>query len=187
MEETSRVPAPSPLAATDGPGVSLGRFRRGDLIHRLLERLPDIAPPDRADAARRMLARERDLDEATRADIAGAAFRVLDDPLFAPVFGPGSRAEVALTGQIGGVAVSGRMDRLVVTPERVMVIDYKTNRPPPSRIEEADPAYIRQMAVYAALLADIYPQRSVEAAVVWTDGPSLMPVPPAMMQAALAS
>ncbi|HEY0103070.1 MAG TPA: double-strand break repair helicase AddA [Brevundimonas sp.] len=187
MEETSRVPAPSPLAATGGPGVSLGRFRRGDLIHRLLERLPDIAPPDRADAARRMLARERDLDEATRADIAGAAFRVLDDPLFAPVFGPGSRAEVALTGQIGGVAVSGRMDRLVVTPERVMVIDYKTNRPPPSRIEEADPAYIRQMAVYAALLADIYPQRSVEAAVVWTDGPSLMPVPPAMMQAALAS
>jgi ATP-dependent helicase/nuclease subunit A len=185
MEETTRIPAPSPLATTGGPGASLGRFRRGDLIHRLLERLPDLPPSDRADAARRMLARERDLDDAVRADIAEAAFRVLDDPLFGPVFGPGSRAEVALTGQIGGVAVSGRMDRLVVTPERVLVIDYKTNRPAPARIEDADPAYVRQMAVYAAVLVEIYPDRAVEAAIVWTDGPGLMPVPAALMQAAL--
>jgi ATP-dependent helicase/nuclease subunit A len=185
MDETTRIPAPSPLATTGGPGASLGRFRRGDLIHRLLERLPDLPPSDRADAARRMLARERDLDDAVRADIAEAAFRVLDDPLFGPVFGPGSRAEVALTGQIGGVAVSGRMDRLVVTPERVLVIDYKTNRPPPARIEDADPAYVRQMAVYAAVLVEIYPDRAVEAAIVWTDEPGLMPVPAALMQAAL--
>ncbi|HZV85372.1 MAG TPA: double-strand break repair helicase AddA, partial [Brevundimonas sp.] len=187
MEETTRIPAPSPLTTTGGPGAALGRFRRGDLIHRLLERLPDLGPAERADAARRVLARERDLDEASRADIASAAFRVLDDPLFAPVFGLGSRAEVALTGQIGSVPVSGRMDRLVVTPDRVLVIDYKTNRPPPSRIEDADPAYVRQMAVYAAVLAGIYPDRAVEAAIVWTDGPSLMPVPAALMQAALAT
>lgn len=187
MEEATRVPAPPPLATTGGPGASLGRFRRGDLIHRLLERLPDLAASERADAARRMLARERDLDDAARADIAAAAFAVLDDPVFAPVFGPGSRAEVALTGQIGGAPVSGRMDRLVVTPERVLVIDYKTNRPPPLRIEDADPAYVRQMAVYATVLAAIYPDRPVEAAIVWTDGPRLMPVPRDLMRAALAT
>ncbi|HST91487.1 MAG TPA: PD-(D/E)XK nuclease family protein, partial [Brevundimonas sp.] len=98
---------------------------------------------------------------------------------------PGSRPEVALAGQVSGVSISGRMDRLVVTPDRVLVIDYKTNRPPPARIEDADPAYVRQMAVYAVVLADIYPERSVEAAIVWTDGPSLMPVPAALMRAAL--
>jgi ATP-dependent helicase/nuclease subunit A len=185
MDETTRIPAPSPLASTAGPGAPLGRFRRGDLIHRLLERLPDIAPADRAEAARRMLSRERDLDDARRAEMIGAAVSILDDARFAPVFGEGSRAEVALTGSAADVPISGRMDRLVVTPDRVLVIDYKTNRPAPAAVEQADPAYIRQLALYVSILRQLYPGRRVEAALVWTDGPRLMPVPDALMAAAL--
>ncbi|WP_348253278.1 PD-(D/E)XK nuclease family protein, partial [Salmonella enterica] len=83
-------------------------------------------------------------------------------------------------------AVSGRMDRLVVLPDRVLVIDYKTNRPAPARVEDADPAYLLQLAVYAAILRDLYPGRAVEAALVWTDGPRLMAVPQALLDAALA-
>ncbi len=186
MDEALRTPAPSPLAITAGPGAPLGRFRRGDLIHRLLERLPDIAVTERRDAAVRILSRERDLDDAQRDEMIVAAFSVLDDARFAPVFGAGSRPEVALTGPVGATAVSGRMDRLVVTPDRVLVIDYKTNRPAPARIEDADPAYVLQLAVYAAILRDLYPDRAVEAALVWTDGPRLMAVPRAMMDAALS-
>jgi ATP-dependent helicase/nuclease subunit A len=186
MEETLRTPAPSPLATTAGPGAPLGRFRRGDLIHRLLERLPDIPAPDRPNAAARMLSRERDIDDAQRAEMIAAAFSVLDDGRFAPVFGAGSRPEVALTGSVGTTAVSGRMDRLVVTPDRVLVIDYKTNRPAPDRIGDADPAYVLQLAIYAAVLRELYPDRAVEAALVWTDGPRLMAVPQAMLDAALA-
>ncbi len=185
MDEALRIPAPSPLAETGG----LGRFRRGDLIHRLLERLPEIAPADRPDAALRMLARERGVDDGQRAEMIAAAFGVLDDARFAPVFGPGSRAEVALTGSapgLNGVSISGRIDRLVITPERVLVVDYKSNRPAPQAIEGADPAYVLQLAVYAAVLKRLYPDRAVEAALVWTDGPKLMPVPEAMMAAALA-
>jgi ATP-dependent helicase/nuclease subunit A len=184
MDEALRIPAPSPLAETGG----LGRFRRGDLIHRLLERLPEIAPADRPDAAVRMLARERGVDDDQRAEMIAAAFGVLDDARFAPVFGPGSRAEVALTGSapgLNGVSISGRIDRLVITPERVLVVDYKSNRPAPDAVEAADPAYVLQLAVYAAVLKRLYPDRAVEAALVWTDGPRLMPVPEAMMEAAL--
>ena len=186
MDEALRIPAPSPLATTAGPGAPLGRFRRGDLIHRLLERLPDIPAPERLDAAIRMLSRERDLDEDQRAEMIAAAFAVLDDARFAPVFGTGSRPEVALTGSVGMAPVSGRMDRLVVTSDRVLVIDYKTNRPAPARIEDADPAYVLQLAVYAAILRNLYPDRAIEAALVWTDGPRLMAVPQAMMDAALS-
>ena len=191
MDETVRIPAPSPLATTAGPGAPLGRFRRGDLIHRLLERLPEIDAAARANAAVRMLAREPDLDAAQRGEMIDAAFTVLDDPRFAPVFGTGSRAEVALTGGAPGlppgVTVSGRIDRLVITPERVLVVDYKTNRPAPDRIENADPAYVLQLAVYIAVLGRLYPDRAVEAALVWTDGPRLMPVPQALMDEALAA
>lgn len=185
MDEALRIPAPSPLATTAGPGAPLGRFRRGDLIHRLLERLPDIPLAGRRYAGHRMLSRERDLDDPQRIEMIEAAFRVLDDARFAPVFGSGSRPEVALTGSVGTIAVSGRMDRLVITPDRVLVIDYKTNRPAPARIEEADPAYVRQLAVYVSILGRLYPDRPVEAALVWTDGPRLMAVPRAMLEAAL--
>jgi len=185
-----RIPAPSPLARSAAGGASMGRFRRGDLIHRLLERLPEIAPADRPDAARRLLARETDLDEAQRAEMIAAAFSVLDDARFAPVFGPGSRAEVALTGSAPdlppGVAINGRIDRLVVTPEKVLVVDYKTNRPAPDAVESVDPAYVLQAAVYVAVLKRLYPDRPVEAALVWTDGPKLMPIPETLLAAALA-
>ncbi|MFZ5668381.1 MAG: double-strand break repair helicase AddA [Pseudomonadota bacterium] len=181
LAERERGPALSPLDLVGG----LGRYRRGDLVHRLLQLLPDIASDERRAAAARMLDREPDLTPAQRAEIAAAAFGVLEDPAFAEVFGPGSRAEAAIAGSSPrlpeGLAVSGRVDRLLVAPGRVLVVDFKTNRPPPSRIEDADFAYLAQMAVYSAVLGEIYPGSRVEAALVWTDGPRLMPVPEIMI------
>lgn len=191
MLEMKRIPAPSPLARGEGPGAGLGRFRRGELVHRLLERLPELHDADRPDAAARMLVRERDLSDEQRTEIIGAAFGVLQDDLFAPVFGEGSRAEVAITGTApelpAGVNIAGRIDRLVVTPERVLVVDFKSNRPAPAGVEGADPAYILQMAIYVAVLRQLYPDRPVEAALVWTDGPKLMAVPRHLMDEALAN
>jgi ATP-dependent helicase/nuclease subunit A len=170
----SRLPAPSPLSRQAG----LDRFRRGDLIHRLLQLLPDVAPTERRDTARRLLEREPDLTGAQRAEMVEAAFRVLDHPDFAEVFGPGSRAEVALAGSAPslppGLAISGRVDRLRVTPERILVVDYKTNRPAPADLEGVDPAYVAQLALYGAILAEVFPGREIAAALVWTDGPKLM-------------
>ncbi|ALL11983.1 double-strand break repair helicase AddA [Caulobacter henricii] len=184
-EADSRAPAPSPLAKVEG----LGRYRRGEIIHRLLQILPDVAPAERRAAGQRLLAAERDLADDQRAEMAAAAFGVLEDERFAAVFGPGSRAEVALAGTSArlpkGLAISGRVDRLVVTDTRVLVVDYKTNRPAPASIEQADPAYLAQMAVYVAVLGEVFPDRPVEAALVWTDGPKLMPVPEKVIADAL--
>jgi len=182
-EEPDLGPAPSPLAEAQG----LGRYRRGDLIHRLLQLLPDIGPLEREAAAHRLLARERDLMDSQRTEMAAAAMGVLNDPVFAAVFGPGSKAEVAVAGLAPRIGpISGRVDRLLVEPERVLVIDFKTNRPAPARIEDADPAYIRQMAVYVSVLRTIFPDRAVEAALVWTDGPRLMTVPENLTAEALS-
>src|SRR3546814_16007425 len=143
--------------------------------------LPGLPAEARAAGARALLAREGDRTDAQRSEMTTAALSVLEDARFAEVFGPGSRAEVALAGSSGrlppGLTISGRIDRLVVLPGRVLVADFKTNRPSPARIEDADPAYLRQMAIYAAVLGEVFPDRPVEAAPVWTDGPKLMPIP----------
>ncbi|MGC1304666.1 MAG: PD-(D/E)XK nuclease family protein, partial [Caulobacteraceae bacterium] len=113
----------------------------------------------------------------------------LNDARFAEVFGPGSRAEAAVAGTApglpAGMTISGRVDRMVVSPGRVLVVDFKTNRPSPDVIEAADPSYLTQMAIYVAVLGAVFPDRRVEAALVWTDGPKLMPVPDELMAAAL--
>jgi ATP-dependent helicase/nuclease subunit A len=186
LGEDAVAPALSPLAGAGG----LGRFRRGDLIHRLLQILPDL-PPDRWDeGAAALLARESDLSEAQRAEMAAAALSVLRDARFAEVFGLGSRAEVSIAGTAAalpaGLKVSGRIDRLVVLPDRVLAADFKTNRPSPSAIEHADPAYLRQMAIYAAVLGEVFPGRRIQAALVWTEGPKLMPVPENLLSRSLA-
>jgi ATP-dependent helicase/nuclease subunit A len=186
LGEGAKAAAASPLAATGG----LGRFRRGDLIHRLLQLLPDLDPAAWADGARALLAREHDLTDPQRAEMSTAALSVLQDPRFAEVFGPGSRAEVAIAGSAAGLPpglkISGRIDRLVLLPGRVLVADFKTNRPSPGRIEDTDPAYLRQMAIYAAVLRDVFPGHAVEAALVWTDGPKLMPITENLLAASLA-
>jgi ATP-dependent helicase/nuclease subunit A len=187
LAESERGPSNSPLAEREG----LGRYRRGEVIHRLLQLLPDVAPDARAAAADLLLSREVDLTDPQRAEMAAAALSVLNDPRFAAVFRPGSRAEAAIAGSAAalpdGLAVSGRVDRLVVEKERVLVVDFKTNRPAPDRIEDADFAYRVQMAVYVAVLAEVFPGRRIEAALVWTDGPKLMPVPENIIAETLAA
>ncbi len=186
IAEAARANAPSPLAERSG----LGRYRRGELIHKLFEVLPDVAPTERRAAAERLLGREPGLSTDQRTEMAEAAMSVLDDPRFAEVFGEGSRAEAAIAGTAPdlpeGLAVSGRLDRLVVSPAKVLVADYKTNRPAPDRVEDVDPAYLEQMAVYVAVLRALYPERAVEAALVWTDGPSLMPLSAEVVEDTLA-
>ena len=116
---------------------------------------------------------------------------VLEDPRFGELFGPESRAEVPIVGRLARadgseVLVSGQVDRLVVTAEAVLIVDYKTNRDPPTSLDAAPQAYVEQLALYRALLSRIYPDRPVRAALVWTDVPDLMEIPAAMLDAALA-
>ncbi|MGE0120606.1 MAG: double-strand break repair helicase AddA [Dongiaceae bacterium] len=163
-----------------GPDDRL-RFRRGLLIHRLLELLPELPPERRPETCRRFLARPvHDLDAAAQAEIARETLRILDDPVFAPLFGPGSRAEVRVVGEIAGArgtaVLSGQVDRLVVTAAEVLVLDYKTNRPPPATEDEVPEIYLRQMSAYRAALRRIYADRRISCALLWTDGPRLMPL-----------
>jgi len=102
---------------------------------------------------------------------------------------PGSRAEVPIAGRLGagGITVSGQVDRLAVAGDSVLIADYKTNRSVPRRLEEVPPPYIRQLALYRAVLAQLYPDKTVRAALIWTYTPDLMEIPAAAMDRELAA
>ncbi len=175
--------------APTGAGISAALLR-GSLAHRLLQALPDIPAARRLAATQDYLTRAGgDLEVEERKTIVEQVLRVLDDPAFREAFRPGSRAEVPIVGKVGingeTVRVSGQIDRLAVTPDSVLICDFKTNRPAPRRIEDVPPAYVAQLALYRAVLARLYPGRAIRAALLWTEVPDLMDLSGAALDAAL--
>ena len=180
--------APSGLGGEEGsdpplpPEQTASAARRGVLIHALLERLPDVAPAEREEKARAWLARQAaDVAEGERDELLDRALGVLDHPDFAAVFGPDALAEVPLAAVVDGAVVSGIADRLLVTPEAVTVVDFKTARRPPGDLDGMPEATRRQLAAYVAALAAIYPPRKIRAAVLYTQTPQLIELPPEML------
>jgi ATP-dependent helicase/nuclease subunit A len=126
--------------------------------------------------------RVHDLSQADQDALASEVMAVLNDHTFGVLFGPHSRAEVPIVGHIGEFVVAGQVDRLCVTEETVQIVDYKTNRPPPAEARNVPPIYLRQMAVYRAVLHEIYPSLTVRCALLWTDGPRLMQIEDALLE-----
>ena len=164
-------------------------FRRGNLIHKLLEVLPDIAAEKRRSTAQKMLSGYKDVSDDLRLQIESEVFDVLENPDFADVFADGSRAEVSLAGSAKGLPqglyLNAQIDRLCVTDTLVTIVDYKSNRPPPTKPEDVSDLYLGQMAAYRELAREIYPGRRVNCALLWTDGPDLMELPDTLLDAAL--
>lgn len=181
---------PSDGAGADGRGVRTGvtmelrahALQRGTLVHRLLQSLPDVAAQRRRDAALKYLARNAEgWTDDDREALAQAVLALIGDARFAPVFGTGSRAEVSIAGRLERpgrptALVSGQIDRLVVTSNEILIVDFKTNYAPPKLAAEAPTTYVRQLALYRAVLQKIYPQLPIRAALLWTETPELMEI-----------
>ncbi|MCE7886724.1 MAG: double-strand break repair helicase AddA [Alphaproteobacteria bacterium PRO2] len=176
----SKSEEPEPPVNSPLQPENLHRFRRGTLTHKLLQFLPGLPESKRENAAREFLNRfAADLPENIRSSIAAETLQVLGHPDFAAVFGPGSLAEIPVTGLLDdGRVVSGQIDRLLVTDKEILIVDYKTNRPPPKDAKDVPVLYRTQMNAYAAILAKIYPNRTISCALLWTDGLRLMKLPP---------
>ncbi|MCW5697040.1 MAG: double-strand break repair helicase AddA [Bauldia sp.] len=164
-------------------------LERGRMIHRLLEALPE-QPADirHATADRYLDAAAPHWPAEMRRRTAAEVLRLFDDPVYAPVFAPGSRAEMDVMAEIetarGLEILSGRIDRVAVTDSAVLIVDYKTNRPAPDRLSAVPETYVAQLALYRLVLRRLYPDRPARAALLWTDRPELMEIPHEMLEVA---
>ncbi len=166
------------------------RRLRGDLMHLLLQHLPDVSAARRADVGAALaLARYGALSQEVRDEALAAVLALLADPRWAPLFGQDARVEVEIAGRItiGGrqVEVAGRIDRLLIGDDAVTVLDYKTGRPP-GDLSAMPEGNLRQMAAYRELARDLHPDRPVRAAILWTAAPAIAVIPDERLDDALA-
>ena len=175
--------SPSAIAADDvaaPPPTPAMRAaaRRGQLLHTLFERVPGVAAAQRATVAAAWLARVApDLAATERARIAATALDIIAAPRFAALFGPDALAEAPIAATVGDVVIAGTVDRLLIAPDRVEVIDFKTGSRVPAGIANVAPYHLRQMAAYAAALARIFPGRTIAAALLYTHDATLIELP----------
>jgi len=156
---------------------------RGRLLHALFERLPGVPPDQRRARAESWLERSAGVaDPAQREAMAEDACRIIADPRFADLFGADALAEAPIAAVVeGGAVVSGIVDRLLVRPDRVLIADFKTGRRAPPDLAAIPAAHLRQMAAYRAALRVIFPDRPVEAALLYSAGPLLHALPDALL------
>ncbi len=168
----------SPLYRKQSAERENKKYHRGRLIHKLLEILPDINAENRKIAAEKYLSQsahgllKKDIQQISKEVMA-----VLEDERFAALFSDASRAEVPIVGQVGNYTISGFVDRLVIEGNEILIVDYKTNRPPPETAEKTPKLYLWQMAAYRKILSDIYPDHTIRSMLLWTDNCSLMEIP----------
>jgi ATP-dependent helicase/nuclease subunit A len=181
------------VKSSESVGQRTRALRRGTLVHRLLQSLPDVAADRRRDIALNFLRRNAGgWADHEREALAAKVLGLIGDVRFAAVFGEGSRAEVPMVGRLtrpdgAPVLISGQIDRLVVTENQILVVDFKTNQTPPLTAAQAPAAYIRQLALYRAILARLYPQRDIRTALLWTETPEFMEISASALDAELAS
>lgn len=165
----TKAPLSSPLDSTTSRAIT-----HGTLTHILLQYLPGISLTQREQAGKNYLHREgANLSDSEQQNILRTALKILEHPDYAFLFGTNSRAETPIVGKVRAHPYSGQVDRLVIEPARVVIIDYKTGIAPSSS-GQAPTSYLRQMAIYQAIVAQIYPEKPVKCALLWTSAPMLM-------------
>ncbi len=154
---------------------------RGAALHLLLEHLPRARPEDWDRLTAALIP-----DAAWTGVLLDEARLVLSDPSLAPLFARGTMAEVAVTGEWGGRRLAGSIDRLILAQDHVLIVDYKSNAVVPDDPDEVPEGILRQLGAYAHVMAQIYPDRRIETAILWTRGPRLMRLDPDIVRYALA-
>lgn len=176
---------PRPLAPSSGgeddaaaapPDPKLrAAAERGRLLHGLFEHLPGAAPDQRRDLGLAWFHRRApELDDEARTELIERAALVLDDPRWSAIFAPDALAEAPIAAVVGESVIAGTVDRLLIAPDRILVVDFKTGANVPTDAASVPLSYQRQMARYVAALGSIFPDRPVQAALLYSHAPRLI-------------
>lgn len=171
MDEDSDIAARSPLDNTD-----LSKFfNRGIIIHKLLELLPQSNKDNWEKITQQFLQQKNwQLPHKQQADIFKEVMAVMHNPEFADIFDASALVEVPISGILGDDSISGRIDRLLIKENEILLIDFKTNRKPPMNAQSVANIYIKQLKTYKSLLQEIWPNKKIRCALLWTDNCTLM-------------
>jgi ATP-dependent helicase/nuclease subunit A len=160
-----------PARKRRGEGVE-----RGILIHRILQNLPDLPVEERAAHIEAVVRRA-----GQEPELATQLIGLLGHPVLADILSGDGHSEASMIVQGPAGPERRRLDRLVITPEGILVADYKTDREVPDSPESCNPEYLMQLAAYRDALRLTQPGLPLRFCLVWTEAPKLMDIPDTLL------
>jgi ATP-dependent helicase/nuclease subunit A len=149
-------------------------FKKGNIIHKLLE-FSSIIKKNSNTIWNFIKQYAADLDEDIQLKIYNQYITLLETKEYDLIFGPNSKAEASIAGIVANkFIISGKIDRLVILENQVMIIDYKSDLIVATCSEEVNPNYLKQMSLYHCLIKEIYPDKKITCWLIWTNNASLM-------------
>ncbi len=200
---TSRAPIPEPrpkaLSPSDLGGAKAlagdagldeeAALRRGRQIHRLLEFLPEHDQTEWPSVATLLLGSGEDAaTQAETAALLAEADEVLRDPDLTKLFRGNALSEVPVSAalpELGGRRIHGIIDRLIISDNSILAVDFKTNAVVPQTPETCPDGLLRQMGAYQSALSQVFPDKTIQTALLWTSTATLMHLPHDLVIAAL--
>ncbi len=181
----------APKAETTFNGDSAFALDRGNALHHLMQILPDMDLANRDGVISKYFETTNGVFTPSQVDdIRLKLNKILNASEAAELFTPNSKAEVEISGEVTlgkrTHMVRGKIDRLAITPDRIVIADYKTNRQVPNTPDEVSTEYLAQMALYQELVKKIYPDRKIECLIIWSENGRFMPVPSALLDRQMA-
>lgn len=186
----SEAPSQSPLAKpytpskdendeieiSSSPLEDNGKFyKRGTAIHKLLQYITEVDTKNRQTIATTFL--QKQLPDFSYKEINKIVLEVLKlCDTYSEIFTENSMAEVPIIGEVDGKIISAKIDRIVIYDNRVIIVDYKTNRPSAKTIDDVPIQYINQIKHYKILLEKIYPNKTIETYLLWTNTCNMMKI-----------
>lgn len=131
-------------------------LKRGSFLHYLLQYLPQIPVDKRRETAFKI--------KPDNIDIPEQLFTLLESDDFGELFSDKSLPEVPIIGVLNDEVISGKIDRMLVKPDEVIIVDFKTNRQVPSKIPVL---YKKQLTTYRELLQNVFPNKKIKTYLLW--------------------
>ena len=150
-------------------------YKRGTAIHKLLQYICTLDAATRESAAIEFIRQQLpEMPSGGHQAIVKEVLALCD--AYPDLFSPQSMAEVPIIGEVEGKIISAKVDRLIVSADRVLVVDYKTNRPAAKTYSDIPQLYLNQLHTYKQLLQKIYPDKAIETYILWTNTCNMMKV-----------
>ncbi|WP_265025541.1 UvrD-helicase domain-containing protein [Wolbachia endosymbiont (group A) of Bibio marci] len=147
---------------TESSAETKDSYTRGLIIHSILQYMPKIEKERRKNWVRKYLDNINTSEDKDEIYSKILAF----NEKYGYLFDLEGKSEITLSGTIDGKSVLVRLDRLCITQDKAIIIDYKSHRNVSvSSLNEIK----KQMLIYKTLVQEIYPNKQVECVVIWVE------------------
>lgn len=144
------------------------QYNIGSIIHKILEIFSNKTP-DKKELIEKYLENHHNyIKNEEKIKILRQTSNIFNNNKFNFLFEENSESEVPIMANLDGQIISGKIDKLIIKDNEILIIDYKSDKIKAEEIREKALKYQNQLNLYSKIIAKIYPNKKISSHIIWT-------------------